>query len=238
MAKYLYVEIAEALNEDVRAGIYGVHQKLPSETDLAAQFATTRLTIRKAIDLLEKQQVVVRDRNRGTYVLATEGKISSGASGLVGFTEAAKELHLDASTRVLDLRRAIVYPDYVASKLQLNEQEPVWQIERIRMADNEPMMHEQIYLKQRILPNLTAHEAQGSLYRLIEQEMPIGYAQQELEAVILEPGLSELLETTPGQPAFLAHTVAYSMDGYPIFYDNSHYRADKYTFHNILSRKH
>ena len=68
MAKYLYVEIAEALNEDVRAGIYGVHQKLPSETDLAAQFATTRLTIRKAIDLLEKQQVVVRDRNRGTYV--------------------------------------------------------------------------------------------------------------------------------------------------------------------------
>ncbi|MCP8862462.1 GntR family transcriptional regulator [Latilactobacillus curvatus] len=139
---------------------------------------------------------------------------------------------------MLDLRRTIVYPDYVASKLDLAPQEPVWQIERLRMADGEAMTHEQIYLKQKILPELTAHEAQGSLYRLIEQTIPIGYANQELEAVVLEKGLSDLLETSPGQPAFLAHTVAYSMDGYPILYDNSHYRADKYTFHNILQREH
>ncbi|KHO13519.1 putative transcriptional regulator, GntR family [Latilactobacillus curvatus] len=238
MVKYLYVEIAEALRDDIQKGVYGIHQKLPSETDLANQFSTTRLTIRKAIDLLVKQHVVVRDRNRGTYVLATQSKISSGSSGLVGFTEAAKQFQLDVSTRVLDLRRTIVYPDYVASKLDLAPQEPVWQIERLRMADGEAMTHEQIYLKQKILPELTAHEAQGSLYRLIEQTIPIGYANQELEAVVLEKGLSDLLETSPGQPAFLAHTVAYSMDGYPILYDNSHYRADKYTFHNILQREH
>lgn len=238
MAKYLYVEIAEKLGTDVRTGIYGVHQKLPSESDLAQQFGTTRLTIRKAIDLLEKQQVVVRDRNRGTYVLATHCKISSGASGLMGFTEAAKQFQLDVSTRVLDLRRTIVYPDYVEAKLDLVAQEPVWQIERLRFVDHEPMTHEQIYLKQRILPKLTAHEAQGSLYKLIEQTMAIGYANQELESVLLEDGISQLLETEVGKPAFLAHTVAYSMDGYPILYDNSHYRADKYTFHNILYREH
>lgn len=238
MAKYLYVEIAEALSADVRAGVYGVHQKLPSENDLAQQYNTTRLTIRKAIDLLEKQQVVVRDRNRGTYVLAAQGKISSGSSGLVGFTEAAKQFHLDVSTKVLDLRRTIVYPDYVEAKLDLVAQEPVWQIERLRLADHEPMTYEQIYLKQKVLPELTAHQAQGSLYKLIEQTMAIGYANQELESVLLDQATSQLLATQPGQPAFLAHTVAYSMDGYPILYDNSHYRADKYTFHNILYRGH
>ncbi|WP_253733589.1 UTRA domain-containing protein [Latilactobacillus curvatus] len=57
------------------------------------------------------------------------------------------------------------------------------------MADGEAMTHEQIYLKQKILPELTAHEAQGSLYRLIEQTIPIGYANQELEAVVLEKRL-------------------------------------------------
>ena len=91
------------------------------------------------------------------------------------------------------------------------------------------MTHEQIYIKQKILPELTKTEAEGSLYQLIEQSLVIGYADQEF---------SQLLAAKVGSPAFLAHTTAYSVNGYPILYDDSHYRADKYTFHNILYRKH
>ncbi|WP_125605424.1 GntR family transcriptional regulator, LSA1692 subfamily [Lapidilactobacillus bayanensis] len=238
MVEYLYEKIATAIDKDIKSGVYGVHQKLPSENDLAQQFQTTRLTIRKAIDKLEKQHVAVRDRNRGTYVLAAHDKISSGADGLVGFTEAAKKFQLNVSTKILDLNLMTEYPNYIQDKLDLMDNEPVWQISRLRFADHEPMTHEQIYIKQRILPELTIDEAEGSLYQLIEQTMVIGYADQELEAVLLDQDLSRLLATSTGSPAFFAHTTAYSVDGYPILYDDSHYRADKYTFHNILYRKH
>ena len=100
------------------------------------------------------------------------------------------------------------------------------------------MTHEQIYIKQKILPEITKTEAEGSLYQLIEQSLVIGYADQELEAVLLDQEFSQLLAAKVGSPAFLAHTTAYSVNGYPILYDDSHYRADKYTFHNILYRKH
>lgn len=238
MVEYLYQKIAMAIQQDIQSEVYGVHQKLPSENDLAQQFQTTRLTIRKAIDQLEKQHVVVRDRNRGTYVLAAHDKISSGADGLLGFTEAAKKFQLDVKTKILDLKLITTYPQHIKQKLDLVDQEPIWQITRLRFADQEPMTHEQIYIKQKILPELTKTEAEGSLYQLIEQSLVIGYADRELEAVLLDQEFSQLLAAKVGSPAFLAHTTAYSVNGYPILYDDSHYRADKYTFHNILYRKH
>lgn len=238
MAQYLYVSIAEQLCSDIRAGHYKVHQKLPTESELAILFQTTRMTVRKAIDLLAKKQIVIRDKNHGIYVLAEEGKISNGLNGLLGFTENAKQLKLNVQTKILALHRTIVYPDYVATKLELIAQEPVWQIERLRLIEDEPMAHEQIYLKQKILPDLTAHQAQGSLYRLIEKQVPIGYASQELEAIAADQQLAELLKVSQAVPVFLAHTIHYSSKGFPLFLDNSHFRADKYTFHNRLQRVH
>ncbi|MFC6200330.1 GntR family transcriptional regulator, LSA1692 subfamily [Lactiplantibacillus nangangensis] len=238
MKTYLYLEVADQLQGDIDAGVYGVHQKLPSENDLAARYQTSRLTIRKAVDVLEKRQVVVKDRNRGTYALATTAKISSGATGLAGFTEVAKSLHLEPTTQVLKLHVLTTYPKAIKAGLRLETAEPVWQIERLRLVDREPMTHEQIYIPRKLLPELTATKAQGSLYDLIETHLAIAYASQELEAIQLDEPTAKLLTVAPGSAAFLAHTIAFSVDGFPILYDDSNYRSDKYTFHNILYRHH
>ncbi|WP_125764205.1 GntR family transcriptional regulator, LSA1692 subfamily [Companilactobacillus hulinensis] len=238
MQNYLYLEVADKLQDEIRRKVYGIHQKLPSENDLADQYRTSRLTIRKAIDALEKRQVVVKDRNRGTYVLAANKKISSGANGLAGFTEVAKKMNLNPQTKVLSLTEVTDYPQVVANDLRLNKDDEIWKIERLRYVNDEPMTHEQIYLKEQLLPMLDEKQAEGSLYELIEQNISIAYASQELEAVQLDKKTSRLLETKESSPAFLAHTVAYSVDGYPILYDDSYYRSDKYTFHNILYRNH
>lgn len=238
MKNYRYLEVADQLQGDIDARVYGVHQKLPSENDLAARYQTSRLTIRKAIEVLEKRQVVVNDRNRGTYALATTAKISSGATGLAGFTEVAKSRHLDPTTQVLALQVLTTYPEAVKTGLRLETAEPVWKIERLRLVNHEPMTHEQIYIPKKLLPELTATKAQGSLYDLIEAHLAIAYASQELEAIQLDESTAKLLAATPGSAAFLAHTIAFSVDGFPILYDDSDYRSDKYTFHNMLYRHH
>ncbi|APX72979.1 GntR family transcriptional regulator [Companilactobacillus allii] len=237
MQNYLYIEIANQIKKDIDNRIYSSHQKLPSEIDLADQFSTSRLTVRKAIETLEKEQVVVKERNKGTYVLADNQKISSGSAGLSGFTEVAKKLNLKVNTKVLSFEIISNYPKEIGRGLQLKEDEMVFRIERLRLIDSNPMTLENLYLRETLLPTLNEKQASESLYNLIELSNSIGYASQELEAIQLSAEVSKKLEVEDKLPAFLAHTITYSVDGYPILYDNSYYRSDKYTFHNILYRK-
>lgn len=236
--KYLYSEIADKLEESIKKGEYGTHQKLPSENDLSFQYETTRLTIRKAISELEKRQVVVKDRNKGTFALAPETKISSGINGLVGFTEAAERRNLPAETKLLDLEDVKEIPKQVQEQLQVTKNASLWKIERLRLIDNEPMTHEKIYIQKKFVPDLNGENATGSLFKLIETNVAIAYASQELESVILDGEIGKLLHAKEHMPGFLAYTTSYSVNGYPVLYDESYYRSDKYTFHNILYRNH
>lgn len=237
--KYLYSEIADKLEESIKGGEYGVHQKLPAESELSFQFDTTRLTVRKAIEELERRHLVVKERNRGTFVLAPESKkISSGVNGLYSFTEVAKRSHIKPETVVLSLETVEEIPEIVSKQLQLQGDESVWKLERLRLGNGEPMTHESIYLQKRFVPDLTEKKAQGSLFKLIEQHVAISYASQELEAVLLKGRIGKLLKNKENEPTFLVQTTSYSADGYPILYDESCYRSDKYTFHNILYRHH
>jgi len=222
----------------IRNGEYGVHQKLPSESDLSFQYDTTRLTIRKSIEELQKRQLVVKDRNRGTFVLPPETKISSGANGLVGFTEAAESRHLKSETVLISLKSTSNVNQIVKEQLKLANDESIWAVERLRLINEEPMTDESIFLKKRFAPDLNEHNATGSLFKMIEDYVNIAYASQELEAVLLNGRIGKLLQVDKHLPAFLAHTTSYTADGYPILYDESFYRSDKYTFHNILYRNH
>lgn len=237
MTQYLYLKIARRLQQQIEEGQYKPHQKLPSEQTLAKQFETSRLTVRRAIDWLAQQKIVMRDRNRGTYVLVIKPKISSGASGLVGFSEAAKQRHLKPETKVLEMVQTTAYPRALAKAMQLEKDEAVWRIKRLRSVENEPFTHEEIYLKSGIIADLTLQTARNSLYAAIEKQLSIGYATQEIEAVLLNDHMAKLLKTAADQPAFLVHSLTYSVDGYPILYENSYYRSDKYTFHNSLYRQ-
>lgn len=237
--KYLYSEIADKLEQDIKNGEFGIHQKLPVENELSFRFETSRLTIRKAIEELQRRDLVVKDRNRGTFVLSPETKIiSSGLNGLYSFSEVAKRQHIKPETVVLNLETAREVPSLIKKQLQLRGDESLWKLERLRLGNGEPLTHEEIYLQKRFVPDLTKENAATSLFKMIEKNISIAYASQELEAVILEGKVSELLKSKPGEPTFLAHTTSYSADGYPVLHDESYYRSDKYSFHNILYRHH
>ena len=105
----IYKQVAKEIECKVKNGIYVTAQKLPSEAELAQEFNVSRLTVRKAINLLIEKKVLVKHQNTGTYVMNRQ-KLASGASGLQGFNEVAKAKGKTPRTEVIGVSQ-IDYDD-------------------------------------------------------------------------------------------------------------------------------
>lgn len=233
----VFQDIARQLQEKVEQGIYVSAQRLPSEYDLAKEFDVSRLTVRKAIDELISRNILVKQKGKGTYVMSQQ-KIQSGRSGLQGFTESAKAYGKMSKTEVIDLAllNSEELPGKVSEALELKPNEEVYHLVRLRSFDKEPMTVEELYIREVYLPNVTKEQLEGSLFKLIEEQIEIAYSHQEIAAMLVPDKLSPLLEVAMGEPILKVNSITYSMTATPILYDKSYYRADKYTFKNTLHR--
>lgn len=228
-------QVSAEMEHRIREGIYVSTQKLPSEYDLAKEFDCSRLTIRKAVDDLIQKNIVVKRRGKGSYVMSQQ-KIQSGRAGLQGFTEAAKAYGKTSKTEVISFCQLQQVPQEVVDALQIDPKETIYELVRRRLLDDEPMTVEKIYLGKDYVAGLTLKDFEGSLFELIEQKIEIAYSHQEVEAILVEPEISALLEVPVGNPLLQVHSVTFALDATPILYDSSFYRADRYTFKNTLTR--
>ncbi|QVI36626.1 GntR family transcriptional regulator [Lacticaseibacillus casei] len=238
MAKF--EEVADELSRRVRDGIYTTSQRLPSEYDLAKEFAVSRLTVRKAIDLLIRKQLLVKSPGKGTYVVSYSDKVESGRMGLQGFTEAAKAYGKKSRTEVISFGPLEPIPEEIGRVLGCDQQvhKTVDLLVRRRFWDEEPMTVEHIAICHEYIEGLQPQDFEGSLFALLEKRVAIAYSHQEVEAVLMDPDLAALLDGKKGDPILLVHSVTYTADAKPILYDISYYRADKYSFKSTLTRDH
>lgn len=235
----IFQEVADEIQRRVEAGVYVSAQRLPSEYDLAKEFSVSRLTVRKAIDSLIAKNILVKQRSKGTYVMKTDTKIQSGRAGLQGFTEAAKAYGKDSQTKIIDWEEVMAeeLPVGISEMLQIENNNRVYHLTRLRLLDNQPMTLEELYIKSRYLPEYDVKQLESSLFQLIEENIEIAYSHQEVEAVLIDDYLSEHLAVPVGQPVLKVRSLTYSADAKPILFDTSYYRADKYTFKNTLQRE-
>jgi GntR family transcriptional regulator len=233
--KAKFDEVAAAIEHRIQEGIYVSSQKLPSEYDLAKEFDCSRLTIRKAIDLLIKKNVLVKRRGKGSYVMSQQ-KIQSGRAGLQGFTEAAKAYGKTSKTEVISFTKLEEPTDEILAALNVSEAQTIYEVVRRRILDEEPMTVEKIYLSSEYIEGMSDKDFEQSLFEQIEKKVEIAYSHQEVEAILVGPEMSELLEVPEGNPLLQVHSVTFAIDATPILYDISFYRADRYTFKNTLTR--
>lgn len=225
-------QMALTLEKRVADGTYPAGSKLPSDYSLAEELGVSRLTVRKAIAALVDQQLLVKERRRGTFVMTD--KIESGRGGLQGFTEAAAVLGKTATTEVLAFDPEYQAPNAVVQALDTKQ--PLMYVVRRRCYDNEPMTIEQLTLPLWLVEHRTQRDFEGSLFRLIEAQVPIAYSHQEVEAVGISPEIAALLNVPAGSPQLKVTSQTYAADGRPLLYDVSYYRADQYRFKNTLTR--
>lgn len=226
----LYQELQRALRNAIDKRVLSPDDALPAERDLAADFAVSRITVRKALDGLVADGLLVRRQGSGNFVSA---RVEKNFAMLTSFSE---DMRARGQTpRSVWLKRAsgTVTPEE-ALALRLSPGTPVFRFHRIRYADDAPMALEYATVVAAALPSLESVDA--SLYEALERagQRPVR-ALQRLRAVLLTSDQAELLKASPGDAGLLVERLGSLRDGRAIEFSQSFYRGDTYDFVAELS---
>lgn len=221
----LYQQLQRALREAIEGGALGPDDALPSERQLAADLGISRITVRKAIDGLADEGLLVRRQGSGNFVGT---RIEKNFAKLTSFSEDMRARGRSPSTQWLKRQGGQVTPEE-AMRLALSPGAQVYRFHRLRLADDEPMAIESCTIAGNALPSVDA--VGDSLYAALEQtgNRPVR-ALQRLRALLLDAEQARLLEAQPGDAGLLVERVGYLRDGRAIELSQSIYRGDTYDF--------
>src|SRR5699024_5973931 len=132
-----------------------VDEKLPSERELCDIYNLSRITVRQALQELEREGYIYKLHGKGTFV--SPMSYNQNLIKLYSFTEEMKKMGKTPTTQVLSFRE-IALDERLANKMNLVPLNEAYQIVRLRLADNEPLMYETSYVPKKIFPSLTEQD--------------------------------------------------------------------------------
>src|SRR5215470_6720796 len=221
----LYQQLQRALREAIEKRILGPDDALPSERQLASELAVSRITVRKAIDGLAEDGLLVRRQGAGNFV---SNSIDKNFAKLTSFSEDMRARGRTPRSVWLKRSEGTVTPEE-ALKLALSPGTLVYRFHRLRYADDAPMSIEYATVVASSLPSLDAVDE--SLYDALERvgNRPVR-ALQRLHALLLNEEQARLLEARPGSAGLLVERLGYLRDGRAVELSQSFYRGDTYDF--------
>ena len=226
----LYQQLQRALKVAIDQHILSPDDALPAERDLAADFAVSRITVRKALDGLVSEGLLVRRQGSGNFVSA---RVEKNFAMLTSFSQDMRARGRSPRTSWLKRSSGTVTPEE-ALALRLSPGTPVYRFHRLRFADEAPMAIEFATIVASALPSL--EDVDQSLYEALERSghRPVR-ALQRLRAVLLTADQAELLKAKPGDAGLLVERLGSLRDGRAVEFSQSYYRGDIYDFVAELS---
>lgn len=228
----LYQRLARGLRSAIEQGLVRPEEALPAERDLATDFSVSRITVRKALDSLVADGLLVRRQGAGTFVA---GRVEKQFAKLSSFTEDMAARGREAGSEWLMRAEGSVTPDE-SMMLGLGPGAAVLRFRRIRFADGLPMAIEHSTIPAFAIDGLKA--VGDSLYAALEQtgNRPTR-ALQRLRAVSFTTDQAELIGIEAGAPGLFIERRGFLEDGRAVEATHSWYRGDAYDFVAELSTR-
>jgi len=235
----LYQQIKSLILNSLRLGEWKPGEAIPSEIELAARFRVSQGTVRKAIDELAAENLLLRRQGKGTFVAThTERQVQfrflklvpdSGPPGSEG----------PAQRKIIDCHRTRADTD-VARALQLRSGESVVHARRLLSFAGTPTILEDIWLPATPFKGLTAErlaDYDGPLYELFETEFNVRMvrAEEKIRAEPARDGREKLLQVSLGTCLLSVERIAYTYKDTPMEWRRGYYRTDTHHYHNTLS---
>jgi len=235
----LYQQIKGLILNSLRAGEWKPGEGIPSEMDLAARFRVSQGTVRKAIDELAAENLLLRRQGKGTFVAThAEQQVQfrflklvpdSGTRGSEG----------PAQRDIIECRRTRASAD-VARVLALRAGDTVLQARRVLSFGGTPIILEDIWLPATIFKGLTAERLanyQGPMYALFETEFNVRMvrADEKIRAIPASDIHTSLLKVKKNTPLLSVERVAYTYRDEPMELRRGCYRTDTHYYHNALN---
>lgn len=232
-----YHQLKEILRERIRSGDWKPGDLIPSERELSETYHISRMTARQAVTDLVNEGVFFREQGRGTFV--TSHKITQQLQNLTGFTQDILARGQQPSTKVLSAQM-LPADDITAEKLQIKPGQPVFCLQRLRLADGEPLAIERSQISFKGCEALLEEDLEhNSLYRMLEAKygLPLMEAEQELEAGLAGNEESRILNIPVGSSVLFTRRTTFTDRNQPIEYAKSVYCGNKYIFYTHLKRE-
>jgi GntR family transcriptional regulator len=226
----LYRQVRDALVKRIADGVWQPGQLLPSEPDIAASLGVSHGTVRKALDEMTADNLVVRRQGRGTYVAKHDD-----ARILFQFFKLVPDSgeRRFPESRVLDVSTGTHAE--AASRLGLTSRDAILTLHRVRLIDGQICVSEHIHLPLAVFPGLDKREIPNNLYELFAMEygVTIGRASEHLKAVVATAQDARHLDVPLGHPVLQIDRLAFSLDKRCVEWrislcrtDNIHYVSD------------
>ena len=224
-----YIRIQDALKKKIDDGFWEIGQRLPSERDLADDYEVSRMTLRQAITLLVEEGILERRVGSGTYVASH--RVQEKMRGTTSFTEIVRSQGKTPSSQVVSYQRKPANETEI-QQLQLKPSDYVVRMERVRYADNVPLVFEVASIPEKLIREFKREDITEHFFQtLTDNGYEIGKSQQTIYAKNASERVANYLKV-PKNHAVLALTqVSYFTDGRPFEYVHSQYVGDRFEFY-------
>lgn len=233
-----YKMIYDELKDAILDGEYGPGAKLPDEITLCQIYACSRMTVKKALDILVEEGMIYRKQGQGSFVL--NKALASDPYQMEEFPIGGfdRTRHEEVQSKILEFKLSFASKD-VAHALHIKENEPVYDILRLRLYDDEPYVLEHTFMPVSLIPGITEYVLNKSIYSYIEHDlnMHIASAQQTSRADISSALDHEVLGLKENEPVLEVEQIAYLDNGIPFEYSFSRHRYDKFKFTSFSLRR-
>lgn len=231
----LYRQIKSLLTQSLIAGEWAPGAAIPSEFDLAARYGVSQGTVRKAIDELAAENILMRRQGKGTFVAThSEEEVKLRFLRLVA-ADGSKEL-LD--NQLLSCERVKASAE-LARMLAIKAGSAVIEIKRLLLFSGKPLIHDHIVLPAAVFKGVNSaliERYKGSMYRMYESELGIRMvrAEERLTAIGADAQMAVALSLKAGTPLLSIERVSFTYGDKPMEWRLGLCLTDKHHYLNHL----
>ena len=233
-----YVEISNDIRKQIIDGNYLPNERLPFEKEICDKYKSSKMTVKKALDILVSEGLLVKRRGSGTFVKDINPKeresliASTQFRGLSSFYVNHKIESNIIEYKVINADRNI------ARKLLVTEEDFVYKIIRVRVVDGISVVLEEMYMPIQIIPGLKKQHLSGSIYEYIERVLNLKIKSAHRTITIKKSTEYEekLLNVKKNDPLGIIEQVAYLDNGQAFEYSIVTHRCEEFKVNSVVFR--
>ncbi|MGJ9458916.1 GntR family transcriptional regulator [Oceanobacillus sp. CF4.6] len=234
-SRHLYLQVIDEITRDIGNGTYSENEKLPSEYQLSKRLGVSRATLREALRILEEDNIVTRRHGVGTFV-NSKPIFSSGIEELKSVTQMIEQSGKIAGSQYLSTE-LVEATDEEKAKFSSQNVDTLAKIERVRTADNNPVVFCIDKVPAKLIPLHRVHE-EDSIFELLEEyaNKRISYAVTYIEPISYHDRIFSILNCAPDLSLLLLKQVHYTSEDEAVLYSANYFRSDVFSFHVLRKR--
>lgn len=230
------LHVITRLKQDIELGVFTENKRLPSVFELAQRLGVSRAVLREALQVLEKEKVIVRKHGVGTFV-NPKPLFTSGIEQLSSVSTMIRNAGMEPGTIFIDVLDEESSDESIAL-FDSAEDDRIVTIKRVRTADGEPVVYCIDNVLAKNLPVGIKDFPNTSIFEAIELsgKIRIEQAIAHIEPVGYDEVASSILRCGIEVPLLVLLQKHYSEDGEMVLYSKYYFRADKFSFHVVRKR--